>query len=82
MSKTVLILKVQFSISMLFKYQKVLFQTIPFIINIQFSSILIIDRTLSGTTYPGQSRPGSGANEGVFYNSKDPTLLRFHHEIV
>ena len=37
----------------------VLFQTI------QFSTIRLIDRTLSGTTTPGHSGPGSDGNEGV-----------------
>ena len=31
----------------------------------QFSSIQPIDRTLSGTTIPGQSGTGSNGNEGV-----------------
>ena len=31
----------------------------------QFSSILPIDRTLSGATTPGQSGPGSEVNDGV-----------------
>ena len=31
----------------------------------QFSSIWPIDNTLSGATTPGQSRPGSDANNGV-----------------
>ena len=43
----------------------VLFQTIQFIISIQFSSIWPIDRTLSSATIPGQSGPGSDGNEGV-----------------
>ena len=37
----------------------VLFQTIQFSISAQLSSIWPIDRTLSGATTPGQSRPGS-----------------------
>ena len=32
---------------------------------LQFSSIGLIDRTLSGATTPGQSGPGSDGNEGV-----------------
>ena len=43
----------------------VLFQTIQFSINTEFSSIWPIDRTLSGATIPGQSGPGSNGNEGV-----------------
>ena len=31
----------------------------------QFSSIWLIDRTLSGATTPGQNGPGSNDNEGV-----------------
>ena len=31
------------------------------------SSIWPIDRTLSGATTPGQSRPGSDSNEGVLH---------------
>ena len=42
-----------------------LFQTIQFSISTQFSSILPIDRSLSGATNPGQSGPGSDCNEGV-----------------
>ena len=43
----------------------VLFQTIQFSIISPFSSILPIDRALSGATTPGQSGPGSDGNEGV-----------------
>ena len=43
----------------------VLFQTIQFSINTQFSSIWSIDRTLLGTTTPGQSEPWSDGNKGV-----------------
>ena len=43
----------------------VLFQTIQFSISTQFSSIWLIDWTLSGATTPGQSGPGSDGNEGV-----------------
>ena len=56
--KTFLFQAIQFS-------QTVLFQTIQFCISTQFSSIWPIDRTLSSATTPGQSRPGSDANEGV-----------------
>ena len=49
-----------------FTYIKtVLFQAIQFSISIQFSSIWAIDKTLSGTTTPGQSGLGSDSNEGV-----------------
>ena len=43
----------------------VLFQAIQFSICIHFSSIVPIDRTLSGATTPAQSVPGSEVNEGV-----------------
>ena len=46
---------------------KVLFQTIRFSISTQFSSIRPIDRTLSGSTNPGQCGPGSDGNEGVLH---------------
>ena len=45
----------------------VLFQTIQFSINTQFSSIWPIDRTLSSTTNPGQSEPGSDGNKEVLH---------------
>ena len=44
----------------------VLFQRILFSISILFSSIQLIDRTLSGATTPGQSGPGSDGNELQF----------------
>ena len=70
--QTVLIQTIQFSISIVFVHthlnvKTVLFQTIQFSISMQFSSIWPIDRTLSGATTPGQSRPGSNDNEGVFH---------------
>ena len=43
----------------------VLFQTIQFSISMQFSSIRPIDRSLSVTTTPGQSWPGSEDSKGV-----------------
>ena len=43
----------------------VLFQTIQFSMNTQFSSIWPIDRSLSGATISGQSGPGSDGDEGV-----------------
>ena len=45
--------------------QSVRFQTIQFSINTQFSSIWLIDRTLSGPTTPGQSEPVSDGNKGA-----------------
>ena len=58
MSKTVLVSRVSMS-------KTVLFQAIQFKISTQFSSILPIDRTLSGATTPGQNGPGSDGNEGL-----------------
>ena len=43
----------------------ILFQAIQFSISTQFSSILPIDRNLTGATTPGQSGPGSKGNEGI-----------------
>ena len=40
---------------------------IPFHKSSQFSSIIPIDRTLSGVNTTGQSGPGSDDNEGVFH---------------
>ena len=37
-------------------------------------SIWPIDRTLSGTTTPGQSEPGSNGNEGMPHIPKPPKL--------
>ena len=45
----------------------VLFLTIQFSISTQFSSIWLIDRTLSGATTLGQSGPGSDGNEGILH---------------
>ena len=45
--------------------QTILFQAIQFSIILQFSSIWLIDRTLSGATTSGLSGPGSDGNEGV-----------------
>ena len=45
--------------------QRVLFQIIQFSISTQFSSIWLIDWTLSGATTPGPSGPGNDVNEGV-----------------
>ena len=69
-SQTVLIQTILFSRSIVFVQLKlnvktVLFQVIQFNINTQFSSIWAIDKSLSGTTTPGQSEPGSDSNEGV-----------------
>ena len=52
----------------------VLFQTIQFSISSQFSSIWTIDRTLSGTTTPGQSGPGIDGNEGVLHIPQNSSI--------
>ena len=65
MWKTVLFQEVQFSISTQFNIKTVSFQIIQFSISMHFSSIWAIDWTLSGTTTPGQSWPGSDGNEEV-----------------
>ena len=43
----------------------VLFQTIQFSISTQLNSVWLIGWTLSGTTTPGQSGPGSYGNERI-----------------
>ena len=55
-----------------FNGKKILFQTIPFNISTQFSSIWSVDGILSGTTTPdqgattpGQSGPWSDGNEEI-----------------
>ena len=50
------------------------FQTIQFSISMQFSSIQTIDRALSGAIIPGQSRPGSNGNKGVFHIPQSPSI--------
>ena len=77
MSKTVLFLTIQFSISTQLQWQKtVLFQIIQFRIITQFSSIRPIDRALSGATTPGQSGPGSDSNERVLRISQSSSITR------
>ena len=51
-----------------------LFQTIQFSTNTQFSSIWVIDRTLSGTTTQGQSGPGSNGNKRVLCIPKSSSI--------
>ena len=46
-------------------YTQLNIKTIQFSISTQFSSIWPIDRTISGATTPGQSKPGSDSNERV-----------------
>ena len=53
----------------------VLFQTIQFSINTQFSSIWPIDRTLSGATTPDQSGSGSDSNVGVLCISQSSSII-------
>ena len=80
MSKTVLFQTIQFSIQKQFHFKvfslalvcslnvkTILFQAIQFSISTQFSSIWPIDRTLSDTTTPDQSGPGSNDNEWVLW---------------
>ena len=58
----------QFSLALVrsLKIKTVLFQVIQFSISTQFSSIWLIDTTLSGATAPGQNGPESDSNERVF----------------
>ena len=49
-------------------------QTIQSSISTLFSSISPIDRTLSGTTTPGQRGPGSNGNEGVLHISQSSNI--------
>ena len=53
----------------------VLFQTIQFRINTEFSSIWPIDRTLSGVTTPSQSRFGSDGNKGVLCVPQNASII-------
>ena len=46
------------------------------------SSIWPINRTLSGATIPGQSRPGSDDNKGVLSIPKSLSLLEPYHQII
>ena len=72
--KTVLLLKNHFSVSSVLMSKTILFLTVQFCISAQFSSICPIDRTLSGATTPGQSRPGSDGNEGLHCIPQSPTI--------
>ena len=54
----------------------VLFLTIYFIINTQFSTVLPIDRTLFGATTSGKSGPGSNGNEGVMRIPQSSSIIR------
>ena len=52
------------------------FQTIQFDIITQFSSLWRIDRTLSGATTPGQSRPESDGNKEVLCIPQSSSITR------
>ena len=69
----------QFSLAWVrnFNVQKILFQAIQ--LSAQFISIWSIDTSLSGTTTPCQSGPGSDRNEGLIRMPKVPALLEPHH---
>ena len=58
------------------------FQTIQFSISTLFSSIWLIDRTLSDATTLGQSGPGSYGDKGYSTFPKTPALQDPHHQIV
>ena len=60
--------------SRLLKPNSVFIQTILFSISTHFCSILPINRTLSGTTTPGLSGPGSDGNEGVLCISRSSSI--------
>ena len=51
-----------------------LFQTIQFSISAQFNSILLIDKTLSSATTPGQNGPGS---DGITVASPSDLLVSY-----
>ena len=57
-----------------------LFLKIQLSISTQFSSICDIDRTLSGTTTPVHSGPGSDGNEGVLCIPQSSGIT--HYQIV
>ena len=65
---------IQFSISMWLNIKTVLFQVVQFSMIAHFTSIWLIDRTLSGATTTGQSGPGSDSNEGVRHISQSSTI--------
>ena len=53
-----------------------------FSISMQFSSIWLRDRTVSGATNRGQSRPGSDGNEVVLCIPQSFTIGGTLHQIV
>ena len=79
MLKTVSFQTIQFGISTVFVYTElnvktVLFLTIQFNIGTQFSSTQAIDKTLSGASAPGQSKPGSNGNKGIHCNIRSSSI--------
>ena len=66
---------IQFSVSSS-NVKTVLFQVIQFSISTQFSSVWLIDRTLSGATTPGQSGLGSDSNEEVLCIPQSSSMTR------
>ena len=63
--KTVLFQTIQFNVCTISLSKQVQFQIIQFSTRTHFSSIWSIDKTLSGTTIPGQSGRGNDGNESV-----------------
>ena len=55
---------------------------IQFSVITQFSSIWLIDRTLSGATTPGQVDMVAMVMKGYSTFPKAPALLKPHHQIV
>ena len=51
-------------------------------VSLSNGSIWPVDRTLSGTTTPGLTAPGSDGNEEVLRIPQAPALLEPHHQIV
>ena len=79
-SQKVLIQPIKLSISIDFlctrlNVKSVLFQAIQFSINVQFSSIWPIDRTLSGATTLGPSGPGSDGDEGMLRIPQNSSII-------
>ena len=74
---------IQLSISTQFQCQSTVpFQIIQFSISTQFSSIWLIDKTLSDATTPDLSGPWSDGNEEYSGFPKAPASLKPHHQIV
>ena len=68
----------QFSLSLVhcLNIKTGLFQAIQFSISMQFSSVCLTDRTLSGATTSGQSERGSDGNEGVLSIPQSSNITR------